>query len=229
MFKLIIIAFIGFCLYKAYALHKAKKHRQESKPVELPVPKQIKTPEQELEEEQAYHDKIRRAVSARTGVALSRNTAPELSGDLPQIGSIQRALYEMERQQADEKQAEIERKTAAERELERSESARRALRAVNEKKKADSRTKYYDPWDDEIDDELTCFIRYTNEIGESSARHIKPINVRLNKAGNWTVFAFDHSVSESRTFRIDRIVYLEHKDDLYTDFDEILKFLKSIT
>lgn len=182
MFELIIIAFIVFCFYKAYTLHKAKKQQQ--------------------------------ADDATTELVTPIH--PEPIAEPPPSDTIQHA--------------ELERKTAIEKELASSESARQALKEINEKKKAQSRTEYYDPWDDDdIDDELTCIIRYSNEIGESSVRRIEPINVRLNNAGNWTVFAFDYSVSDSRTFRIDRIVYLEHMEELYTDFDEILKFFKRMT
>ena len=146
MLELIIIAFIGFCFYKAYTLHKAKKQQKENKAPIAPV--------------------------------APIRPEPEVQPP-PPSDTVQYALYEMQRKQAEEQQAELDRKTATENELANNESVRQALKAQNEKKKADSRIEYYDPWDDDdIDDELTCVIRYSNEIGESSIRRIEPINIR---------------------------------------------------
>lgn len=260
----LVFLFIVFCVYMAYKTNKAKKQDKSVPTQGIPTPPkspgqhtvvnitppqptmdasrattQVKTLEQELQEEQDYHDKIRSAVSARTGVALSSSATPKPNEVLPEIGSIQHALYEMERKQAEEQQAELERRTAAERELARSESARQALKAMNDKKKAESRTPHpgslinswddEDEWGDDYSDREQCEIHYTDSDGNFSIRDVEPLNVRKNGNGNTILVAVDTDIDELRYFRLDRIELVSYDGRDYTEAREISRILRKLS
>lgn len=206
MLELIIIAFIGFCFYKAYTLHKAKKQQKENKAPIAPV--------------------------------APIRPEPEVQPP-PPSDTVQYALYEMQRKQAEEQQAELDRKTATENELANNESARQALKAMNDKKKAESRTPHpgslidswddEDEWDDDYSDREQCEIHYTDSDGNFSIRDVEPLNVRKNGNGNTILVAVDTDIDELRYFRLDRIELVSYDGKDYTEAREISRILRKLS
>lgn len=109
----LLFLFILFCFQIAYRIQKNKKRNQSAAANTATFEQaksQIRNP---------HHNRVENSIS--TGSEAPPSSEDKLSKDLPPIGSIQRALYEMERAHAEAQQAEFERRSATERELTRSE------------------------------------------------------------------------------------------------------------
>ncbi|MFA9486964.1 MULTISPECIES: WYL domain-containing protein [unclassified Moraxella] len=201
--------------------------------VEMLIPPPTKTPEPKIQKDLTYFsDKMHN----NDDLILDASSPDEvkLNEDLPQIGSIRRALYEMDRKQAEEQQAELERKSASERLLARSESARQALKAINEQKKAESCTTHHNIYDDEWDGDVTsgreqCEIHYTDLEGNFSIRDVEPVNVRENSRGATILVAIDINVGEFRYFHLDRIELVSHNGNDYTKPRDIERVLRKLS
>lgn len=199
-----------------------------------------KNPEPKTQEKQVCCPDISQSNNDRNLDTSPPNT-DKPSKDIPPIGSIQQALYEMDRKQVEEERSKLEQKSAAERLLAISESARQALKAINEKKKAESRTTHHndwvdnwnDEWSDEYDDDYQkreqCEIHYTDLDGNFSIRDVEPINVRENSKGATILVAVDVAINEFRYFHLDRIELVSYDGNDYTKPKDVARILRKLS